>query len=206
MKFNHGRLVACAVLTALAVSVPVVTVHKAGKKKGVPSYSYGRFTWNEIAARSEALCRRVMPTTGDLTFLPERITLPLPGRSAGKYWSVTARDAAGQDIAHMTWEAQTGALWFYSRPDLPTSGSQTKSMNRRAAVENAWEWMRTTGIAAPHSRWKLTHEACRDGDIWMVFWQGEQRKAEIYLEAHTGELIIARSWNRTPLSARLSAL
>jgi hypothetical protein len=206
MKFYHRRLAACVVLTGLAVSVLVVSVHKAGKKKAEQSISYGRFTWKEIAARSEALCRLVIPAIGSLTYSPERMALPLPGRSAEKYWSVTVRNDAGQEVAHITWDAHTGALWYYSRPDILPPGSQPKPMSRRAAVENAWQWMRTTGIAAPHSRWRLINETCRDGDIWMVFWQGENRKAEIYIGAQNGELMIARSWGQPPPSPLPSAL
>lgn len=147
----------------------------------------GRLTAQESLDRSEPICRTLAPQADPFSLSAE----PLPD-SAQHGWGVTCREAAGREIAHLDWNADTGRIERVGSAAATWNRSRKPMLTRAEAVERAWSWLCALQWADAGAPWRVIGQPSlgRQNGVenWVVTWAGRGYRATLQLEAHSGTL------------------
>jgi len=199
MKFDHRGRVIYGVAGVLLVCLIAVRMRQTQAIRTEEAHLDERFTRQEIAARTEQLCRVVMPQIGELRLSPEYVGPQLQRGTLQNCWFVMCHDAAGDPVASVAWNADTGALWSFARQKEPLAMDGQEKLSRKAAVKCAWQWLCRLGVAVPLSQWRLAGVPEWNERAWFVCWKTEGQAASVLLDDRTGALRCLRCWSPRPL-------
>ncbi len=187
------RLAAIAGLSLL-LTVRIAQVQRTRHEAAAP---HGRYTVDQIIARSLPLCGAISRSTDSL-----RLTAcPLCAWALGKaqpMWMVDAVDDHDGFRAHLLWDADTGELISISRPgDWIAPPDNRRTLQRNEVRRLTSSWLTTLGMSEVATGWRpdsLTHS---NEDTWRVEWRSRTHCAEVIIDSHTGELIMAQTIKST---------
>jgi hypothetical protein len=168
-------------------------IYRARQVKAEQSHPFGRFTEQQIIARTEPLCRLVAP---DITNL-RLSAMPRSGQASDggteRFWCVEYEDATEQRFLCFWWEADTGELQkVCNRLRLP-QGARRRLLSRQEATQTAWAWMEALGIRQQAKEWHLREAPTRFKERWNTVWLAEGRRLFFALDAYSGQVSILQS-------------
>lgn len=190
---QHGFLLLFLLFVGALVTAHFVLVRKTTVEQ---ARSYGRYTAQQVRERAEPVCRALAPEAR-LHLATEQRHNYGPDGSLQRHWIVDCMDEAGRDVAHLDWDADTGALCFAGHhPPMPPPTTVRVSLNRRASVRAAWDWLCMLGVADQALRWRLAQPPQWVKQCWQVSWQAEGHVALVTIDASSGHFTQVRSWRQ----------
>ncbi len=187
---KHVRLLFALSLMSLLAAVHLGIQRQQQSEQTRP---YGRFTARQIRGITQRLCQALAPRQ-DTLWLALDLSTPLGSEGVFyRLWEVQCADCAGNLVFEFDWNADTGELIHFLRlAPSPHSGEQ-HTLSRPEAVQAAWRWLQTLGMAQQAPGWRVAPAPQRSGDTWLIYWQAPDRVATIQLDCRSGEMLLAQS-------------
>jgi len=175
---------------ALAFALAGAVVYRSSTLSRVEARPFGRFTSDQIIARAETLVKTIDPAAP-----PFRLSsVHSPADASIRSWEVACRALDGKDIAHITWDADTGELLSLGHLRKPGALPEGPTLDRKEAVRSAWQWLKVVGVSKLSRAWHVDR-AKHDGEnIWCVLLRSEDRSAFVTLGSKSRELHWLMTW------------
>ena len=187
---SQNRIEACLFLCML-ITVYTISRHRVAQLHRQQTLAYGGYTLNQIVKRSEVVCRTLAPRADRIEFTAEKLMTPEGTHGLRREWSVDCRDRADNDLANMTWNAETGQLVLMSgtehwqQPLTPTTPA--------AQVTNLFRtWLCELGMTAAGERWDVMDRPRLADTTWRLDWRRGDEVINVKLCLRLGQLTLAR--------------
>ncbi|HZT44162.1 MAG TPA: hypothetical protein VFA07_18500 [Chthonomonadaceae bacterium] len=143
-----------------------------------------RTTARQILDQSEPLCAALTPSGASLQLAVQLA----PGTEAVRpIWNVECTDRYGQDMVNLRWSADTGRLLSAGTQYVLSRGKTIQLANERQAREAAQSWLKTLGLTADASHWRIDRPRYLPAQTtWIVPCASTGQHALINLDARSG--------------------
>ena len=160
---------------------------------------FGRFTSDQIVARAETLVKSIDPAAP-----PFRLSsVHSPADASIHTWDVVCKALDGKDIAHITWNADTGELVSLGHLRKPGALPEGPTLDRKEAVNSAWQWLKVVGVSKLSRTWHVDQAKHSGEDIWFVKLRSEDRSAFVTLGSKNRDLRWLMTWRSPPATEKI---
>ncbi len=180
----------------IAIALVGAVAYQAQNVKRIESRPYGRLTADQVLSKSESIVHSI-----DSNAPPFKLSaLHGPADAALHTWQVDCKAADGRDIAHITWDADTGELHSLGHLGRPRKIPEGPVLNRKEAVRSAWNWLKATGVSKLSRVWHVDRAVQKNG-AWCVRMKSENRTAFVTIGYKTSDLNWLLTWSFRPNEA-----
>jgi hypothetical protein len=108
------------------------------------------------------------------------------------FLSISSRDAAGNEIASVTWDVSRNAVCEVSGSSQMRGISNQMPLFGRGLIGKTRSWLRALGLVPNIDHWRPTGSPIRmNQHRWTVRWRGEGQRAIVQIDDRSGALYLA---------------
>ncbi len=189
-RLRHRQYRAWLLYAVLVGASLVILTLRARYLRHERERPFGRLNAEQVMQLSLSICQTISPSEQTLS-----LSVMTDKGPSMRCWDVQCRNAAGKQVADLTWEANTGQL---SRVGAfpPYHDDPDKSLlTAQQAVRCAYSWLHILQRNAPSLRWFVVRPPlCAARQSWDVALQAAGHHARIQMQAHSGNLLLAEFW------------
>ena len=197
---NRNSSIAIAAAAACIVSLSSAKAyHRHATQKEVKE-PYGRFSRQQILAKSEPILSALSPGGDALSTMATRASTTEQSPNKRRFWIVDGYNSDRCSQVTLIWDASTGELESVSvdrgehpgKHSLSTVAKRTPGPLRLPdAIRISGSWLTSLGVEQSGTAWHYDNRAKRNRSSWYLLWESGRHRMEVAIDPVNGQLLLA---------------